>query len=171
MVKFISESDGFVSRHLPRYDSAQGQEFLDCTLYFGQKEAYKLPNSHADDSTQLSMTEFLDDHPGGPDIIKSNKSKDVSPIFKPRHPSDQLEAQNLPPNVYHLGALDVENASEEEKSELRLKLPEGEEDDEERVKRERDAMDERGLGVVVNMKDFEVGPFSDESRGKDSSCK
>ena len=103
------------------------------------------------------MTDWLEDHPGGPDIIKSNRSKDVSPIFKPRHPSDQLEKQNLPPNVYHLGSLDIEGASDEEKAELRLKTPDGAEDDEARIERERSAMEERGLGVIINMKDFEVG--------------
>jgi L-lactate dehydrogenase (cytochrome) len=102
------------------------------------------------------MTEFLDDHPGGREIITSNRSKDVTPIFRPRHPSDQLEEDNLPPNVHWLGRLDVEGASEEDKSELRLKVSREEEDEESRVKREREKMEERGLGVVVNMKDFEV---------------
>lgn len=105
---------------------------------------------------QPSMTEFLDDHPGGREIITSNRSKDVTPIFRPRHPSDQLEEDNLPPNVHWLGRLDVEGASEEDKSELRLKVSREEEDEESRVKREREKMEERGLGVVVNMKDFEV---------------
>jgi L-lactate dehydrogenase (cytochrome) len=102
------------------------------------------------------MTEFLDDHPGGREIITSNRSKDVTPIFRPRHPSDQLEEDNLPPNVHWLGRLDVEGASDEDKSELRLKVSKEEEDEESRVNREREKMEERGLGVVVNMKDFEV---------------
>ena len=103
------------------------------------------------------MTEFLDDHPGGRDIISSNRSKDVTPIFNPRHPSDQLEPKNIPPNVHYLGALNWEDTSEEDKEEFRLKVSKDEEDEEERVKREREAMEERGLGVIVNMKDFEVG--------------
>lgn len=86
----------------------------------------------------------------------SNRSKDVTPIFQPRHPSDQLDSPNLPPNVHHLGSLDVDNASDEEKEELRLKVSADEEDEENRVKREREAMEERGLGVIINMKDFEV---------------
>lgn len=41
--------------------------------------------------------------------------------------------------------------------ELRLKVGKDAEDEEGRIDREREAMEERGLGVVVNMKDFEVG--------------
>jgi len=103
------------------------------------------------------MTVWLDDHPGGRSIIESNRSKDVTPIFRPRHPSDQLEPRNIPPTVHHLGTLDVDGASEEERVELRLQVSKEEENESERIKREREAMEERGLGVVVNMKDFEVG--------------
>lgn len=105
------------------------------------------------------MTEWLDDHPGGREIIESNRSKDVTPIFNPRHPSDQLDQENLPPTVYHLGLLDTASASEEEKEAIRLKVSKDQEDEEERIERERDAMQERGLGVIVNMKDFEVSHF------------
>lgn len=103
------------------------------------------------------MTDFLDDHPGGREIIESNRSKDVTPIFNPRHPSDQLEPENLPPNVHLLGELDTENATEDEKAQIRLKVSKDEEDEGARIAREREAMEERGLGVIVNMKDFEVG--------------
>lgn len=103
------------------------------------------------------MTEFLDDHPGGREIIESNRSKDVTPIFNPRHPSDQLDPENIPPNVHLLGELDTESASEEEKAQIRLKVSKDEEDEGARIAREREAMEERGLGVIVNMKDFEVG--------------
>ena len=92
------------------------------------------------------MTEWLDDHPGGRHIIESNRSKDVTPIFAPRHPSDQLEPKNIPPNVHHIGTLDVEAASEEDKSELRLKVTGDEADEKESTARERKAMEERGLG-------------------------
>lgn len=102
------------------------------------------------------MTDWLDDHPGGADIILSNKSKDVTPIFNPRHPSDQLDEENLPPTVHHIGTLDTESATDEEKEAIRLKVSADEEEEEERLKRERKEMEERGLGVIVNMKDFEV---------------
>ncbi|KAK4685469.1 L-lactate dehydrogenase (cytochrome), partial [Tremellales sp. Uapishka_1] len=103
-----------------------------------------------------NMTDFMEEHPGGAEIIQSNRSKDVTPIFQPRHPSDQLEAKNLPPTVHHLGTLDVDNASEEEKTELQLKVGKDEEEEAERIKREREAFEEKGLGVVVNMHDFET---------------
>ena len=66
------------------------------------------------------MTEFLDDHPGGKEIIMNNRSKDVTPIFNPRHPSDQLEPDNIPPNVRRLGTLDLDDATDEEKSGFEL---------------------------------------------------
>lgn len=102
-----------------------------------------------------SMTDFLEDHPGGKDIIVENRSKDVTFIFNPRHPSDQLEADNLPPNVQHLGTLDTASASDEEKEELKLKTSKDEQDETERIERKRKEIEEQGLGSVVNMRDFE----------------
>ncbi|KAI9638614.1 L-lactate dehydrogenase [Dioszegia hungarica] len=101
------------------------------------------------------VTEWVHDHPGGPEIILNNKSKDVTHIFNPRHPSDQLEGENLPTTVHHLGMLQTEGASEEDKEALMLKVSKDEEDDEERVRKAREKMEETGLGVIVNMKDFE----------------
>ncbi|KIR58626.1 L-lactate dehydrogenase [Cryptococcus bacillisporus CA1873] len=101
------------------------------------------------------MTDFLEDHPGGKDIIVENRSKDVTFIFNPRHPSDQLEADNLPPNVQHLGTLDTASASDEEKEELKLKISKDEQDETERIERKRKEIEEQGLGSVVNMRDFE----------------
>lgn len=105
------------------------------------------------------MTEWIDDHPGGPEIIKSNRSKDVTHIFNPRHPSDQLEGENLPATVRHLGMLHTEGASEEEKQAILLKVSKDEEDEEDRVRQAREKMEEMGLGVIVNMRDFEVNVF------------
>lgn len=104
----------------------------------------------------------MDDHPGGPDIIKNNRSKDVTHIFNPRHPSDQLEGENLPATVHHLGMLQTEGASDEEKDELLLKVSKDEEDEEDRIQQARDKMEETGLGVIVNMKDFEVSPAASQ---------
>jgi L-lactate dehydrogenase (cytochrome) len=55
-----------------------------------------------------------------------------------------------------MGTLDVESATDDEKAELRLKVSAEEEDEGQRIKKEREAMEERGLGVIVNMRDFEV---------------
>jgi L-lactate dehydrogenase (cytochrome) len=103
------------------------------------------------------MTEWIEDHPGGPEIIKNNRSKDVTHIFNPRHPSDQLEGENLPATVHHLGMLSTEGASEEDKQAILLKVSKDEEDEEDRLRQAREKMEEVGLGVIVNMKDFEVG--------------
>ena len=110
--------------------------------------------------THTSMTDFLDDHPGGREIIEKNRSKDVTSIFNPRHPSDQLDSDNIPPNVHRLGKLDVAGASEEEQDQIKLKISAEEENEQNRVKKEREAMEERGLGVIVNMRDFEVSQRS-----------
>ena len=40
--------------------------------------------------------------------------------------------------------------------ELRLKVSKEDEDEGARIEREREAMEERGLGVIINMQDFEV---------------
>nr|ODN81249.1 hypothetical protein L203_05755 [Cryptococcus depauperatus CBS 7841] len=80
------------------------------------------------------MTDFLDDHLGGREIIENNRSKDVTFIFNPRHPSNQLEAVNLPPSVQHLGTLDASPATDEEKEQLKLKVPKDEEENERKLK-------------------------------------
>ncbi|OCF35395.1 L-lactate dehydrogenase [Kwoniella heveanensis BCC8398] len=99
------------------------------------------------------MTEFLDEHPGGREIIENNRSKDVTYIFKPRHPSDQLEAENIPPSVRHLGQLTVE--SQEERDALKVKVSKDEEEENDRIQRKREEIEEKGLGTIVNMRDFE----------------
>ncbi|WVQ78191.1 hypothetical protein IAT38_000274 [Cryptococcus sp. DSM 104549] len=101
------------------------------------------------------MTEFVDEHPGGKDIIINNRSKDVTPIFNPRHPADQLDAANIPPSLRHVGRLDVETASRSDKEELRLKVAKGEQEEESRIAQLRAEVEEKGLGDVLNMRDFE----------------
>nr|XP_019013419.1 uncharacterized protein I206_01485 [Kwoniella pini CBS 10737]OCF52200.1 hypothetical protein I206_01485 [Kwoniella pini CBS 10737] len=100
-----------------------------------------------------NVTEFLDEHPGGREIIESNKSKDVSYIFNPRHPSDQLNNENLPPSVKHLGKLEINN--EEEKEKLKLNISKSETDEKELIKKKREEFEEKGLGQIINMRDFE----------------
>ncbi|WVQ70219.1 uncharacterized protein L199_008445 [Kwoniella botswanensis] len=101
-----------------------------------------------------NVTEFLDEHPGGREIIENNRSKDVSYIFNPRHPSDQLQPENLPPSVIHLGQLEIESAYEREQ--LAVKISKSEEDEQNRIKQKRQEYEEKGLGSIVNMRDFEV---------------
>ncbi|BEI85353.1 hypothetical protein CcaverHIS002_0507540 [Cutaneotrichosporon cavernicola] len=105
------------------------------------------------DGEVYDMTKFLDDHPGGKDIIVANRSRDVTPLFKPRHPNDQLFPGNLPAQVKHLGPLAP--ASSDELEDIKLQISAEQLAEDERVLTERKKMDERGLGVIVNMKDFE----------------
>lgn len=99
------------------------------------------------------MTAFLDNHPGGRDIILTHRSRDVTPLFKPRHPSDQLYPANLPAEVKHLGQLEA--ATPDELGAIELQISPEQLAEEERLREERQKMEERGLGVIVNMKDFE----------------
>lgn len=105
------------------------------------------------DGAVYDMTKFLDDHPGGRDIIMANRSRDVTPLFKPRHPSDQLYPGNLPGEVSYVGPLAP--ASEDELDEIKLQISEEQLAEDERIREEREKMEERGLGVIVNMHDFE----------------
>lgn len=98
------------------------------------------------------MTKFLDDHPGGRDIILANRSKDVTPLFVPRHPSDQLDVGHLPPNVICLGSV---TGTEEELEDIKIKISAEQLEEEERVRSARAAFEEKGLGSVINMADFE----------------
>ncbi|BEJ00959.1 hypothetical protein CcaverHIS631_0508160 [Cutaneotrichosporon cavernicola] len=134
------------------------------TLYFLTRDTVELDTQRPPPRTQrvlwvvidgevYDMTKFLDDHPGGKDIIVANRSRDVTPLFKPRHPNDQLFPGNLPAQVKHLGPLAP--ASSDELEDIKLQISAEQLAEDERVLTERKKMDERGLGVIVNMKDFE----------------
>lgn len=98
------------------------------------------------------MTEFLDDHPGGRDVIVANKSHDVTPLFAPRHPTNQLDGENLPPSVKKIGPL---VGTEEELEEIKLKISAEQLAEEERIRTARAEFEAKGLGSVINMADFE----------------
>lgn len=102
-----------------------------------------------------SMTGFVNDHPGGKEVIEVNRSRDVTRLFVPRHPKDQLDPQNLPAEVKRVGVLDP-GASPAELEEIALQISQDQLDEEDRIRTEREKMEERGLGVVVNMRDFET---------------
>ncbi|WWD17560.1 hypothetical protein CI109_102001 [Kwoniella shandongensis] len=82
------------------------------------------------DGKIYDVTEFLDQHPGGAEIILANAGKDATKIFKPLHPPDALEI--LDPSQ-HIGPVDPltvpapvdEEPTEEEKEkeEYRKKMP------------------------------------------------
>jgi L-lactate dehydrogenase (cytochrome) len=98
------------------------------------------------------MSQFLDDHPGGRDIILANRSHDVTRLFGPRHPRDALEPANLPDTVKRVGPL---RATDAELAEIALKMSEDELAEMERMRAARDAFEEKGLGSIINMRDFE----------------
>ncbi|KAL1749053.1 FMN-dependent dehydrogenase-domain-containing protein [Schizophyllum fasciatum] len=55
------------------------------------------------------VTEFLQEHPGGPAIILKYAGHDATQVYEPIHPRDALE-KNLPPSK-HLGPVDAEAAN------------------------------------------------------------
>lgn len=95
------------------------------------------------------MSGFVEGHPGGADIIMHNRSYDVTPLFKPRHPSDQLLPGHLPDSVRVVGRV---VGSPEELHEIALPISKAELEEMERVEKARKEMEEKGLGGVINMK-------------------
>lgn len=95
------------------------------------------------------MTKFVDSHPGGADIIMQNRSYDVTQLFKPRHPSDQLLPGHLPDAVHVVGRV---VGSPEELEEIALPISQEELEEMERVEKARKEIEEKGLGGVINMK-------------------
>ncbi|CAL9737923.1 L-lactate dehydrogenase (cytochrome) [Monosporozyma servazzii] len=55
------------------------------------------------DNQVYNLTDFIDIHPGGPEILKLNAGKDVSAIFKPLHAKGTLEKYVKP--EWYLGEL------------------------------------------------------------------
>jgi L-lactate dehydrogenase (cytochrome) len=91
------------------------------------------------------LQDFLDRHPGGPDIILSNASKDVTRLFKPIHPPGTLQAnEGQPEGITKVGRVPALAPSEAE----------GQLSDEERsIKEARENMPH--IDEMVNLDDFE----------------
>ncbi|SPO43108.1 related to L-lactate dehydrogenase (cytochrome b2) [Moesziomyces antarcticus] len=89
------------------------------------------------------VTEFVDNHPGGRNIILKNAGKDVTELYEPIHPPTALE-ENLDASK-HIGQVDP--------STVQIKQA-GEESDKDRKKRlARENLP--SLGSVLNLDDFE----------------
>ncbi|GAC73357.1 hypothetical protein L1887_58192 [Cichorium endivia] len=89
------------------------------------------------------VTEFVDNHPGGRNIILKNAGKDVTELYEPIHPPTALE-ENLDASK-HIGQVDP--------STVQIKQA-GEESDKDRKRRlARENLP--SLGSVLNLDDFE----------------
>jgi L-lactate dehydrogenase (cytochrome) len=97
------------------------------------------------------VTEFLDSHPGGRDIILKYAGKDATLVYQPIHPKDALK-DNLPASK-HLGPVDSRTAAAldvfqqnrtKTKDELRV----------EKALKERPPLDH-----ILNIAEIEVGRF------------
>lgn len=55
------------------------------------------------------VTDFLQEHPGGPDIILKYAGRDATLVYEPIHPRDALD-KNLPQSK-HLGSVDAQSAN------------------------------------------------------------
>ncbi|KAK2463103.1 hypothetical protein APHAL10511_004758 [Amanita phalloides] len=89
------------------------------------------------------VTDFLDDHPGGSNIILKYAGKDATREYEPIHPPDAI-TNNLPPEK-HLGAV---NPKTVEKVELAVS-------DEEKARQQRISA-RPPLGEILNLHDFEA---------------
>ncbi|SPO20681.1 related to L-lactate dehydrogenase (cytochrome b2) [Ustilago trichophora] len=89
------------------------------------------------------LTEFVDDHPGGRNIILKNAGKDVTEIYEPIHPPTAVQ-DNLDPSK-HIGQVDPATVQVKQAGE------ESEKDRKRRLARENLP----ALGSVLNLDDFE----------------
>lgn len=87
------------------------------------------------------LTDFVPNHPGGPDVILKYAGKDVTAIFEPIHPKDAI-ASNIPPSK-HLG--EVHGSPEIAKPD----------DDEDELQRQERIKNKPPLGHVINLHDLE----------------
>lgn len=97
----------------------------------------------ADDANN-SLTDFVENHPGGMNVILKNAGKDVTDIYEPVHPptaiEDNLEASN------HIGQVDPKTVKVKQATELS-----------EKEKRRREALENLPpVGSMLNLDDFEV---------------
>lgn len=89
------------------------------------------------------LTEFVDNHPGGRNIILKNAGTDVTEIYEPIHPPTAI-TDSLDPSK-HIGQVDPSTVAVKEAGE------ESEKDRKRRLARENLP----GLGSVLNLDDFE----------------
>ncbi|KIS71682.1 uncharacterized protein UMAG_00123 [Mycosarcoma maydis] len=89
------------------------------------------------------VTEFVDIHPGGRNIILKNAGKDVTEIFEPVHPPTAIE-ENLDASK-HIGQVDP--------STVQIKQAEPESDKERKRRLARENLP--SLGTVLSLDDFE----------------
>ncbi|KIR68597.1 L-mandelate dehydrogenase [Cryptococcus bacillisporus CA1873] len=94
------------------------------------------------DGKIYDVTDFLDNHPGGAEIIVANAGKDATKIFKPLHPPDALDM--LEPSQ-HIGPVDPATMPE----------PEEEEPTEEDLRMEEARKSMPGVDGMLLVQDFE----------------
>lgn len=95
-------------------------------------------------STTCRVTqEFLERHPGGPEIILANANKDVTRLFKPIHPPGTLQEQEgQPAGITKVGRVPTLESGETELS-----------DEDRRIQKARQDMPH--IDEMINLDDFE----------------
>lgn len=92
------------------------------------------------------LTEFVDNHPGGRNVILKNAGKDVTELYEPIHPPTAI-TDNLD-NSQHIGSVDPSTIT------IAHATPPGEES--ERDRKRKEALENLpALGTVLNLDDFE----------------
>ncbi|OXH34186.1 L-mandelate dehydrogenase [Cryptococcus neoformans] len=94
------------------------------------------------DGKIYDVTDFLENHPGGAEIIIANAGKDATKIFKPLHPPDALDMLD---SSQHLGPVDPTTMPE----------PEEEEPTEEDLRMEEARKSMPGVDGMLLVQDFE----------------
>ncbi|KAK8858938.1 hypothetical protein IAR55_003169 [Kwoniella newhampshirensis] len=101
--------------HLPGTKQAGGQKLISYEEV--QKHTTREDCWVIIDGKIYDVTEFLDQHPGGPEIILANAGKDATKIFKPLHPPDALEILDPSQHIGPVDPLTVPEPVEEEPTE------------------------------------------------------
>ncbi|WVR07303.1 hypothetical protein IAU60_004344 [Kwoniella sp. DSM 27419] len=94
------------------------------------------------DGKIYDVTEFLDQHPGGAEIILANAGKDATKIFKPLHPPDALDILD---DSQHVGPVDPLTVPEPEDT--------GPTEEEKRIEAARKELPQ--LDAMLLVQDFE----------------
>ncbi|OCF40439.1 L-mandelate dehydrogenase [Kwoniella heveanensis CBS 569] len=108
--------------HLEGTEQASGQKLV----------SYEEVQKHASrddcwviiDGKIYDVTDFLDQHPGGAEIILANAGKDATKIFKPLHPPDALDTLDPSQHIGPVDPLSVPEPEDEEPTEEDLRIEE-----------------------------------------------
>ncbi|WVQ99149.1 hypothetical protein IAU59_006281 [Kwoniella sp. CBS 9459] len=132
LIPSVRADDGGVKGSKSKSESKHGVDHLEGTKQAsGQKlVSYDEVQKHASkddcwviiDGKIYDVTDFLDQHPGGAEIILANAGKDATKIFKPLHPPDALDTLDPSQHIGPVDPLSMPEPEDEEPSEEDLRI-------------------------------------------------